>query len=68
MKDKSPCDGCVPPERQPGCQDRCTRGIAYRAKMQERNGRIRQAREQEMIIDNFKVGQIAKSKKMAGLV
>lgn len=63
MKDKSPCDGCVPPERQPGCQDRCEKGIAFRAQQQEENERIRQIRDKERDHNYYKGERVFATKK-----
>lgn len=68
MRDKSPCDGCEPPMRQPGCQSRCEIGIAYQARQAEKQDRIKAERNKDRIFDGFKSEQVYETKKRAGVL
>ena len=42
-----PCDGCVPPQRQPGCHNRCGGYIEWKAKCDATYETIKKAREED---------------------
>lgn len=48
MKD-SPCHGCVPPVRYPGCSGKCSRYHEWRERVNEEKETVHRNREKERI-------------------
>lgn len=53
MKD-NPCRYCVPPKREPGCQDRCPDREEWLKELYEKKELIRKAKDDELAIRDFK--------------
>lgn len=70
MQKESPCRHCVPPKRTPTCHSGCPDYKEWRTELDERNEKIKKAREEQKMLDDFffsglERGTLAK-KKSAG--
>lgn len=43
----NPCKHCIPPERHPGCQDTCEKGISWAKHEKKRRARIAAERKKD---------------------
>lgn len=67
MSKECPCKGCVPPKRNPTCHSGCPDYKEWRAEKDNENEKIKKAREEQKMLDDFffiglEKGTLAKKK------
>lgn len=63
MADNNPCRYCVKPKRQPGCQDHCPEGVAWKKQHEEQKAAADKIREVNGGIYQQKVSKVTKAVK-----